>query len=73
MSGLLELSSWTHSSHMAITANGDGNVMDRCHVDITGLYPKSARGSKYILTCIDSFSKCTEAFAIPNKDAKTVP
>ena len=49
-----------------------GNVMERCHVDITGPHPRSARRSKYILTCVDSFSKWAEAFAFPNKEAKTV-
>ena len=49
-----------------------GSVMEICHVDITGPHPRTARGSKYILTCVDSFSKWTEAFAIPNKEAKTV-
>ena len=49
-----------------------GSVMERCHVDITGPHPRLARGSKYVLTCIDSFSKWAEAFAIPNKEAKTV-
>ena len=29
--------------------------MDRCHVDITGLHPRTARGSQYILTCVDAF------------------
>ena len=49
-----------------------GNIMERCHVDITGPHPRTARGSQYILTCVDSFSKWAEAFAIPNREAKTV-
>jgi len=44
-----------------------GATMERCHVDITGPHPQSTRGSKYILTCVDAFSKWTEVFAIPNR------
>ena len=46
--------------------------MERCHVDITGPHPRTVRGSKYILTCVDAFSKWAEAFPLPNKEAKTV-
>ena len=46
--------------------------MERIHVDITGPHPQTPRGSKYILTCVDSFSKWTEAFPLSNKEAKTV-
>ena len=49
-----------------------GSILERCHVDITGPHPRTPRGSKYILTCVDAFSKWAEAFAIPNKEAKTV-
>jgi len=41
-------------------------------VDITGPHPQITRGSKYILTGVDAFSKWAEAFAIPNREAKTV-
>jgi len=49
-----------------------GSVMERIHVDITGPHPRTPRGSQYILTCVDAFSKWAEAFAIPNKEARTV-
>jgi len=49
-----------------------GSIMERCHIDITGPHPRTPRGSKYILTFVDAFSKWAEAFAIPNKEAKTV-
>jgi len=49
-----------------------GSVLERCQVDITGPHPRTPRGSQYILTCVDAFSKWAEAFAIPNKEAKTV-
>jgi len=47
-------------------------TMERCHVDITGPHPQTCRGSKYILTSIDAFSKWADAFAVPNREAKTV-
>jgi len=47
-----------------------GTTMERCHVDITGPHPQTSRGSKYILTCVDAFSKWAEAFAIPNKNQR---
>ena len=34
-----------------------GTTMERCHVDITGPHPRTSRCSKYILTCVDAFSK----------------
>jgi len=49
-----------------------GHILERFHVDITGPHPQTPRGSKYILTCVDSFSKWAEAFALPNREAKTV-
>ena len=36
------------------------------------LHPRSRRGSVYIVTCIDPFTKWAEAFPAPNKEAATV-
>jgi len=49
-----------------------GGPFERIHTDLTGPHPKSRRGSQYILTCIDPFTKWAEAFPIPNKEAATV-
>ena len=49
-----------------------GNILGRFHVDTTGPHPQTPRGSKYILTCVDSFSKWAETFALPNREAKTI-
>lgn len=46
--------------------------MERLHVDLTGPHPRSRRGSVYIVTCIDPFTKWCEAFPAPNKEAATV-
>jgi len=37
-----------------------------------GQHPRSRRGSFYIVTYIDPFSKWTEAFPVPNKEAPTI-
>lgn len=49
-----------------------GAPFERLSIDLTGPHCRTPRGSVYILTCIDVFSKWTEAFAIPNKEAKVV-
>ena len=49
-----------------------GSIMERYHVDVTGPHPRIVRGSKYILTCVDAFSKWAEAFPLPNKESKTI-
>jgi len=45
---------------------------EKLHFDLTGPHPDSHRGSVYILTCIDPFSKWAEAFPIPNKETTMV-
>jgi len=49
-----------------------GAPFERLHIDLTGPHPRSRRGNIYVLTCSDAFSKWTEAFAIPNKEAPTI-
>jgi hypothetical protein len=49
-----------------------GAPFERLHVDLTGPHPRSRRGSVYIVTCIDPFTKWAEAFPAPNKEAATV-
>ena len=44
----------------------------RCGPDLTGPHPRSRRGSVYIVTCSDPFTKWCEAFPAPNKEAATV-
>ena len=49
-----------------------GAPFERLHIVLAGPHPRSRRGNIYILTCSDAFSKWTEAFAIPNKEAPTI-
>jgi len=49
-----------------------GAPFERLHVDLTGPHPRSRRGSVYIVTCIDPFTKWAESFPAPNKEAATV-
>ena len=49
-----------------------GAPMDRVATDITGPFPVSERGSRYILVVQDQFSKWVEAYAIKDQSAQTV-
>ncbi|KRX77329.1 Retrovirus-related Pol polyprotein from transposon [Trichinella sp. T6] len=46
--------------------------MSRIGVDIIGPFQQTERGSKYILTVQDYFSKWPEAYPIPDMTARTV-
>ena len=45
--------------------------MDRWATDITGPFPTTSRGNKYILVVTDTFSKWSEAYPIPDQTAPT--
>ena len=49
-----------------------GAPWERLGIDITGPFPKSARGNKFMLTMIDHFTKWAEVVPIPNHVATTV-
>ena len=49
-----------------------GAPWERLGIDITGPFPKSARGNRFIVTMIDHFTKWAEAVPIPNHEATTV-
>ena len=49
-----------------------GAPWERIGVDITGPFPRSARGNKYMVTLIDHFTKWAEAIPVPNHEATTV-
>ena len=49
-----------------------GAPMERVGVDITGPFPTTSSGNRFILVAMDYFTKWPEAFAIPNHEATTV-
>ena len=49
-----------------------GYPFERIALDITGPLPTTESGQKYILVEEDYFTKWTEAFPLPNKEAKIV-
>ncbi|VDI47038.1 Hypothetical predicted protein [Mytilus galloprovincialis] len=49
-----------------------GAPMDRIQLDILGPFPKSRRGSKYVLVLVEQFSKWTEAYPLADQTAETV-
>ena len=44
----------------------------KCAIDVSGPYPTSLSGNKYIVSFIDLFSGYPEAFACPDKSAQTI-
>ena len=49
-----------------------GEPMERLSMDILGPLPTSTKGNKYVLVLVDGFTKWTEAYALPNQEAKTI-
>ena len=49
-----------------------GYPMERIATDILGPLPETDEGNRYILVVSDYFTKCVEAFAIPDQKAETV-
>ena len=51
---------------------GAGRSMKRIATDILGKLPVTDKGDRYILVVSDYFTKWTEAFPMPNTEARTV-
>ncbi len=44
----------------------------KCVLDLSGPYPTSLSGNKYIVSFVDLYSGYPEAFAVPDKTAATI-
>ena len=49
-----------------------GYCNERIQMDVCGPVNKSHHGNRYLLVITDRFSKYTKAFAMPNKESKTI-
>ena len=49
-----------------------GAPLERVEIDMSGPWPETPRGNKYILVVCDFFTKYVEAFPLRNQEAKTV-
>ena len=49
-----------------------GSPMERITTDIMGPLDRTTSGNKYVLVVTDTFTKWTEAYALPNIESKTV-
>jgi len=45
---------------------------ERVAVDVVGPFPETTKGNKVLVVFIDHFTKWSEAFAVPNQEAKTI-
>ena len=49
-----------------------GAPLERVEIDMSGPWPETVRGNKYLLVVCDFFTKFVEAYPLPNQEATTV-
>ena len=49
-----------------------GSPLERIAIDIVGPLPRTENGNEYIMVVTDYFTKCAEAYAVPDHIAQTV-
>ena len=47
--------------------------MTKLSLDLSGPYPTTLSGNQYIIAFVDLYSGWPEAFAVPDKNAETIP
>ena len=58
--------------HAYLGGNQLGEPMERISLDILGPLPVTDKGNKFVLVITDLYSKWTEAFGVPDQEAKTI-
>jgi transposase InsO family protein len=59
-------------SHAPLGGVQTGAPMERVAMDILGPLPLTYQGNRYVLVVMDLFTKWTEAYPLPDQEAKTV-
>ena len=60
------------SKHAPLGRYNVGEPMERVAMDILGPLPVTKKGNKYVLVVTDLFTKWTEAYPLPDQEAKTI-
>ena len=81
----LDVKRWCESCHICQSNMGPslkrrapmqqynvGYPGERVAIDVLGPLPETSAGNRYLLVLMDYFTKCPEAYALPNQEASTI-